>query len=181
MTLAALLNLLCNFKSLLLYRFSYSISSVHSLSHAQLFVTPQTAVRQASLSITKSWSLLKLMSIGLVMPSNSLILCCPLLLLPSIFPSIRVFSKESVLCIRSFCLFILFMGFSRQDTEVVCHFLLQWTTSCQNSPPRPVHLRWPYMAWVIVSLRSLRWRLLAVAYYRGLWVLYFLKHTNIWE
>ena len=63
-------------------------------------MTPWTAARQASLSITNSWSLLKLMSIELVMPSNHLILCCPLLLLPSIFPSIRVFSNESVLRIR---------------------------------------------------------------------------------
>ena len=63
-------------------------------------VTPRTAERQAFLSITNSWSLLKLMSIELEMLSNHLILCCPLLLLPSIFPSIRVFSNESVLCIR---------------------------------------------------------------------------------
>ena len=62
--------------------------------------TPWTAARQASLSITNSRSLLKLMSIKLVMPSNHLILCCPLLLLPSTFPSIRVFSNESALCIR---------------------------------------------------------------------------------
>ena len=63
-------------------------------------MTPWTAARQASLSIINSWSLLKLMSIELVMPSNHLILCCPLLLPPSIFPSIRVFSNESVLHIR---------------------------------------------------------------------------------
>ena len=63
-------------------------------------MTPWTAARQASLSITNSWSLLKLMSIEAVMPSNHLIFCHPLLLLHSIFPSIRVFSKESVLCIR---------------------------------------------------------------------------------
>ena len=63
-------------------------------------VTPWTAAHQASLSITNSWSLLKLMSIKSVIPSNHLILCCPLLLLPSIFPSIRVFSNESVLHIR---------------------------------------------------------------------------------
>ena len=63
-------------------------------------VTPWTAARQASLSITKSQSLLRFMSIELVMPSNHLILCRPLLLLPSIFPSIRVFSNESALCIR---------------------------------------------------------------------------------
>ena len=66
----------------------------------QLFVTPRTAARQASLSTTNSRSLLKLMCIESVMPSNHLILCCPLLLLPSIFPSIRIFSNESVLRIR---------------------------------------------------------------------------------
>ena len=70
------------------------------LSHVRLFATPWTAARQASLSITNSQSLLKLMSIESVMPSNHLILCHPLLLLLSIFPSIQVFSKESVLCIR---------------------------------------------------------------------------------
>ena len=75
-------------------------SSVQSLSRVWLFVTPWTAARQASLSITNSRSLLKRMSIKLVMPSNHLILYCPLLLLPSIFPSIRVFSNESVLHIR---------------------------------------------------------------------------------
>ena len=76
------------------------ISSVQSLSCVQLFVTSWTAACQASLSITNSWSLLKLMSIVSVMPSNHLILCCPLLLPPSIFPSIRDFSNESVLFIR---------------------------------------------------------------------------------
>ena len=75
-------------------------SSVQSLSHVQLFATPWTAANHVSLSITNSWSLLKLMSIKSVRPPNYLILCRPLLLLPSIFPSIRVFSKESVLCIR---------------------------------------------------------------------------------
>ena len=77
-----------------------SLSSVQSLSHVWLFVTPWTAARQASLSITNSWCLLKLMSIELVMPSNCLTLCCPLLLPPSIFPSIKVFSNELVLHIR---------------------------------------------------------------------------------
>ena len=72
-------------------------SSVRSFSYAQLFATPWTTARQVSLSITNSQSLLKLMSIESVMPSNHLILCLLLLLLPSIFPSIRVFSKESVL------------------------------------------------------------------------------------
>ena len=76
------------------------LSSVQSLSHVQLLMTPWTAVHQASLSITNSWSLLRLMSIRSVMPSNHLIFCCPLLLLPSIFPSIRVFISESVLFIR---------------------------------------------------------------------------------
>ena len=70
------------------------------LSRVWLFVTPWTTVHQASLSITKSWSLPKLMFIESVMPSNHLILCCPLLLPPSIFPSTRVFSNESALCIR---------------------------------------------------------------------------------
>ena len=75
-------------------------SSGQSLRRIQLFATPYTVARQASLSITKSWSLCRLMSIELVMPSNHLILCRPLLLLPSIFSSIRVFSSESVLHIR---------------------------------------------------------------------------------
>ena len=75
-------------------------SSVQSLSRVQPFSTPWTATHQASLSITNSQSLLILMSIELVMPSNHLILYCPLLLPPSIFTSIRVFSNESVLCIR---------------------------------------------------------------------------------
>ena len=76
------------------------VQSVQLLSHVLLFVTPWTAARQASLSITNSQSLLKLMSIELVMPSNHLILSCPFLLPPSIFPSIRVFSNESALHIR---------------------------------------------------------------------------------
>ena len=75
-------------------------SSVQSLSHVWLFATPLTAAHQASLSITNSRSLLKLMSIESVMPSNHLILCHPLLLLPSVLPSIRVFSNESVLRVR---------------------------------------------------------------------------------
>ena len=109
------------------------------------------------------------------MPSSHLILCRPLLLLPSIFPSIRVFSNESALHIRwpkywrspvaywaptnlgsssfsilSFCLFILFMGFSRQEYWSVCHSFLQWTTFCQTSPPwpPPSRLGWPHTAWL---------------------------------
>ena len=73
--------------------------SVQSLSHVRLFATPRTAARQASLSITNSWSSPKPISIESVMPSNHLILCCPLLLLLSIFPRIRVFSNESALYI----------------------------------------------------------------------------------
>ena len=73
-------------------------TSVQSLSRVQLLATPWIAARQASLPTTNSWSLLKLMSIESVIPSNHLILCCPLLLLPSIFPSIRTFSNKSVLC-----------------------------------------------------------------------------------
>ena len=78
----------------------FQFGSVHLLSCVRLFMTPWTATRQASLSITNSQSSFKLMSIELVMPYNYLILCRPLLLLPSIFPSIRVFSNESVLHIR---------------------------------------------------------------------------------
>ena len=78
----------------------WRMSSVQSLSRVWLFVTPRTAAHQASLSITNSRSLPKHMSIELVMPSNHLILCYPLLLLPSIFPSIRVFSNETALHIR---------------------------------------------------------------------------------
>ena len=77
-----------------------TFSSVQSLSRVQLFAAPWTAALQASLSITNSWSLLKLMSTESVMPPNHLILCRSLLLLPSIFPSIRVFSNELVLHIR---------------------------------------------------------------------------------
>ena len=96
------------FKNTNLKRFMHSvfitvllaISSVQMLSRVWLFATPWTAECQSSLSITNSQSLLKLMSTESVMPSNHFILCCPLLLLPSIFPSIRVFSNESALHIR---------------------------------------------------------------------------------
>ena len=78
----------------------FCFSSVQSLSHVRLFASPWTAACQASLSVTNTQSLFKLMSIELLMPSSHLILCCPLLLLPSIIPRIRVFSNESVPCIR---------------------------------------------------------------------------------
>ena len=86
----------------MLYRYIYQLQfgSVQSLSHVRLFATPWTAARQASLSITNSQSPPKPTSIESVMPSNHLILCCPLLLLPPIPPSIRVFSNESALGIR---------------------------------------------------------------------------------
>ena len=82
-----------------LYTFKVN-NSVQLLSHVRLFETPWTAARQASLSVTNSQSLFKLISFESVMPSNHLILCCPLLLLSSIFPSIRVFSNESILHMR---------------------------------------------------------------------------------
>ena len=87
----------CNAKT---QREMLSHSSVQSLSHVRFFGTPWTAAHQAFLSITNSQSWLNLMSIESVIPSNHLILCCHPLLLPSIFPSIRVFSNESVLPIR---------------------------------------------------------------------------------
>ena len=91
-----------HFKQSLCYRTIslYSISSVQSLSCVWLFVTPWTAACQASLSITNSQNLLKLMSIESVMPCNHLTFCGPLLLQPSIFPNIRIFLNESALCIR---------------------------------------------------------------------------------
>ena len=90
------------FKSKILFSevFSLVIHSVQSRGHVQLFATPWTAACWASLSITSSWSLLKLMSIELAMPSNHFILCHPLILLSSILPSIRIFSNESILPIR---------------------------------------------------------------------------------
>ena len=103
------------------------LSSVQSLSHVQLFVTPWTAARQASLFITNSRNLLKLMSIELVMPSNHLILCHPLLLLPSIFPSFRVFSNESFLCIRwpKYWSFSFSISPSKEYSELIC-FRIDW-------------------------------------------------------
>ena len=89
-----------NLENSLFNSISVQFSSVQLLSCVRLFVTPWTAACQATLSIINSWSLLKLMSTELVMPSNHLILCHPLLLPSSIFPSIRVSSNESVLCIR---------------------------------------------------------------------------------
>ena len=80
--------------------FCCSVQFSHSVAQSCLFATPWTAVHQGSLFIANSWSLLKLMSVESLMPSNHLILCCPLLLPPSAFPCIRVFSNESALHIR---------------------------------------------------------------------------------
>ena len=100
---------------------------VQSLSRVQLFATPWTAACQASLSFTISRSLLKLMSIESVMPSNHLILCCPLLLPPLIFPSIRVFSNELVLCIRwsKYCSFSFSISPSNDHLGLIS-FRIDW-------------------------------------------------------
>ena len=104
-----------------------AFSSVQLLSCFLFFVTPWTAASLASQSITNSWSLLKLMSIELVMPSNHLILCHPLLLLPSIFPSIRVFSSESVLHIRwpEYWNFSFSISFSNEYSGLI-YFRMDW-------------------------------------------------------
>ena len=105
--------------------------SVQLLSRVWLFATPWTAARQASISITNSRTLLKLMSMELVMPSNHLILCHPLLLLPSIFPSIRVFSNESALCIRRADDFVIFQSIGVSASAIPMNiqdwFPLGWT------------------------------------------------------
>ena len=101
--------------------------SVQLLSYVRLFATPWTVARQASLSTANSQSLLKLMSIESVMPSNHLILCCLLLLLPSIFPSIRVFSNESTLCIRwpKYCNFSFHICSSNEYSGLIS-FRIDW-------------------------------------------------------
>ena len=106
---------------------SLQFSSVQSLIHVQLFATPWTAEHQASLSITNSQSLPKPMSIELVMPANHLILCCPLLLLPSILPSIRVFSNKSALCIRwpKYCSFNFSISPSNEYSGLIS-FRIDW-------------------------------------------------------
>ena len=103
------------------------MTSVQSLSHVWLFVTPWTAACQAYLSVTNSCSLLKLMPIKSVMPSNHLFLCCPLLFLPSILPSIRVFSNESVLCIRwpKYCSFSFSISPSNEYSGLIS-FRMDW-------------------------------------------------------
>ena len=105
---------------------SVQFSSVQSLSCVQLFVTLWTAARQSSLSITNSQSLLKLTSIESVMPFNHLILCHPLLLLPSIFPSIRVFSNESILCIRWPKSWSISFSISPSNESRLISFRIEW-------------------------------------------------------
>ena len=168
------------------------ISSVQ-FSRSVASVKPWTIACQGSLPITKSQSLLKLMSIELVMPSNYLILCHPLLL-PSIFPSIRVFSNESVLCIRwpkyrnftfsispsnehagltSFRMdwldLLSWWGSQGKNTEVVCHSLLQWTTFWQTSPPRPFRLGWPHTAWLSFTELDRLWSVWSEDLGKGFW------------
>ena len=119
-------------------------SSVQSLGHVRFFATPWTAACQASLSITNSQSLLRLMSIKSVLPSKHLILCCLLLLLPSIFPSIRVFSNESVLHIRwpKYWSFSFSISPSNDYSGLIC-FKMDWLDlpavqgTLQESSPTP--------------------------------------------
>ena len=112
-------------------------SSVQSLSHVH-FVTPWTAARQASLSITSSWSLLKLMPIESVKPSSHLILCHPLLLPPSIFLSIRAFSNESALCIRWPKYWSFSFSISPSNSGLICPTQVSpqpWVASPQETQP----------------------------------------------
>ena len=121
-----MLNLKYPYLSLwLFYQKWQSVQSVNS--HVRLFVTTWTAAYQASLSVTRSQSMLKLMSIKSMMPSNHLVLCCPLLLLPSILPSIRVFSNESALCIRwpKYCSFSFSISPSNDYSGLIC-FRMDW-------------------------------------------------------
>ena len=129
-------------------------SSVQSLSHVWLFETPWTAAHEASLSITSSQNLLKLMSIESVMPSNHLTLCCPLLL-PPVFPSIRVFSIESVLCIRwpKYCSFSFNINLSNEQPGLIS-LRMNWLDLLAvqgtlksllqhySSQPRDCHIEW---------------------------------------
>ena len=123
------------FSNMFAYKYINNLSSVQLLSQIQLFVTPWIAACQANLSITSSWSVLKLMSIESVMPSNHLILChplChPLLLLHSILPSIRVFSSESDLCLR----WPRYWSFSFSIRYIcICLFKLVFSFSLDNYP-----------------------------------------------
>ena len=113
------------------------VVDVQSLIPVRLFATPWTAAHQASLSFTTSWSFLKLLSIESVMPSNHLVLCCPLLLLPAIFPRIRVFSNESVLCI----MWPKYWSFSispSNEYSGMISFRIEWVDeNCTNGVQKP--------------------------------------------
>ena len=135
-------------------------------SHVQLFATPWTIAHQASLSITNSWNLLKLMSIELAMLSNHLIVCCPLLLLPSIFPSIRVLSNESALCIRwpKYWSFSFSISPSNDtDAAVAAESLQSCPTLCDlidsSLPGSSVH--------GIFQARALEWGAIAFSAWKG--------------
>ena len=130
---------------------SDKFSSVQSFSCVRLFATPWTAARQASLSITNSQSLPKLVSIESVMPSNHLILCRPLPFLPSIFPSIRVFSNESALCIRWPKYWSFSFNISRSNEHPgLISFRMDWLellASDKDGYKKPNYLQnqhWPY-------------------------------------
>ena len=123
---------------------TFGVSSVESLSRVQLFATPWTEAQQTSVSITNSWSLLKLMSIKSVMPSNYLIFCRPLLFLPSIFPCIRVFSNESTLRMRwpKYWSFSISISLSNEYSGLISFWidwfdLLQSKELSQESSPTP--------------------------------------------
>ena len=135
------------------FRFYSMFSSVQSLSNVWLYVTPWTAARQASLSITNSQTLLKLMSNKLVMPSNHLILCQPLLLPPSIFPSIRVFSNESLLCIRwpKFWSFSFSFSPSNEYKHVTYVGLVQTQKTSGALLPIKLQKGFTYKLWGLVS------------------------------
>ena len=109
---------------------SVQFSSVQSLSHVWLFATPWIAARQASLSITNSWSSLRLMSIESVMPSSHLILCCSLLLLPPVLPSIRVFSNESTFHMRwpKYWSFSFSISLSNEHPGLISFRMDRWTS-----------------------------------------------------
>ena len=112
---------------------TYFVIAVQLLGHVWLFVTPWTAVHQASLSVTKSQSLLKLMSIELVMPSNHLILCHPVLLSPSIFPSIMVFSNESALHNRWAKYWNFIFSISPSNDSGWISFRIDWSSCCPRN------------------------------------------------
>ena len=127
----------------------WSFSSV--ASHVQFFATPWPRARQVSLSITNSQSLLKLMSIMSVMPSNHLILCCPLLLSPSIFSSIRVFSKKSVIRIR----------WPKYWSPQLQHQSFQWIFSSM------IFAVFPFLLFYIISLCFVAWSCLTLCHTMG--------------